>query len=39
MGFLDDFPRVLKQLKASGFFIADSLEQQLLQRHAARRVK
>ena len=28
MGFLDDFPQVLKQLKASGFFLANSLEQQ-----------
>src|SRR6516162_8814638 len=37
MGFLDDFPQVLNQLKASGFFIANSLEQQLLQRNAARR--
>ena len=35
MGFLDDFPQLLKQLKAS--FIANSLEQQLLQRNAARR--
>ena len=37
MGFLDDFPQLLKQLKASGFFIANSLEQQLLHRNAARR--
>jgi len=37
MGFLDDVPQLLKQLKASGFFIANSLEQQLLQRNAARR--
>ena len=39
MSFLDDFPQVLKQLKASGFFIADALERQLLQRHRARRGK
>jgi predicted nucleic acid-binding protein len=38
-GFISDFPHVLKQLKASGFFIADSLEQQLLRRHRARREK
>jgi len=34
---LNDFPLVLKQLKASGFFIAESLERKLLQRHRARR--
>jgi len=39
MSFLDDFPQVLKQLKASGFFIGDPLEHQLLQRHDARRIK
>ena len=32
-----NIPQLLKQLKASGFFIANSLEQQLLQRNAARR--
>ncbi len=37
IGLLSDFPPVLKQLKSSGFFIAESLEQQLLQRHRARR--
>jgi predicted nucleic acid-binding protein len=26
MGFLDDFRQLLRQLKASGFFIANSLE-------------
>jgi predicted nucleic acid-binding protein len=36
MGLLHDFPGVLKQLKLSGFFIAESLEQQLLQRHRTR---
>jgi predicted nucleic acid-binding protein len=36
MGFVSDFPAVLQQLKASGFFIAQPLEQQLLQRHLAR---
>lgn len=39
MGFVGDFPQILQRLKASGFFIADSLEQQLLQRHDARRGK
>ena len=39
MGFVSDFPQILQRLKASGFFIADSLEQQLLQRHVARRAK
>ena len=39
MGFVSDFPQILQRLKASGFFIADSLEQQLLQRHEARRAK
>ncbi len=39
MGFVSDFPQILQRLKASGFFIAHSLEQQLLQRHEARRAK
>src|SRR5229473_5465614 len=33
MDFIGDFPQILKQLKASGFYIAESLEQKLLQRH------
>jgi predicted nucleic acid-binding protein len=37
IGIVSDFPYILKQLKTSGFFIAESLEQQLLQRHRARR--
>ena len=37
MGLVVNFPEVLKQLKASGFFVAESLEQQLLQRHRVRR--
>lgn len=37
MGLVASFPEVLKQLKASGFFIAEALEQQLVQRHRARR--
>jgi len=37
LGLLNDFHLVLKQLRGSGFFIATSLEQQLLQRHRARR--
>jgi predicted nucleic acid-binding protein len=32
MGFVSDFPRLLQQLKASGFFITEALEQQLLER-------
>ena len=36
LGLLNDFPQVLRQLKASGFFIAASFEQQLLRRHLAR---
>jgi predicted nucleic acid-binding protein len=36
LGLVNDFPQVLNQLKASGFFVAESLEQQLLQRHRAR---
>ncbi len=37
MGLLSDFPKVLRQLKESGFFITDGLEQQLLERHRVRR--
>jgi predicted nucleic acid-binding protein len=37
MGFVSDFPRVLQELVASGFFIADTLEQRLLERHRTRR--
>jgi len=37
MGLVANFPEVLKQLKASGFFVAESLEQQLLQRHRVRK--
>jgi predicted nucleic acid-binding protein len=37
IGVLSDFPLILKQLKSSGFFIAESLEQQLLKRCRARR--
>jgi predicted nucleic acid-binding protein len=36
VGLLSDFPQVLKDLKASGFFIAGALEQELLQRHRSR---
>ena len=39
MGFVSEFPRVLQQLKASGFFIAQILEQQLLERHRTRRAR
>jgi predicted nucleic acid-binding protein len=37
MGFVTDFQQVLQRLKASGFFITEALEQQLLDRHRARR--
>jgi predicted nucleic acid-binding protein len=37
MELISDYAQVLKQLKASGFFISESLEQQLLQRHRARK--
>jgi len=37
VGLVTDFPQILKNLKSSGFFIAAALEQELLQRHLARR--
>jgi predicted nucleic acid-binding protein len=37
VGFVSDFPQVLRRLKASGFFIGEPLEQQLLERHHKRR--
>jgi predicted nucleic acid-binding protein len=37
MGFLNDFPQILQELKASGFFITPAQEQQLLDRHRRRR--
>ncbi|HKO04732.1 MAG TPA: hypothetical protein VJW51_08280 [Candidatus Acidoferrales bacterium] len=37
IGLVSDFPQVLQQLKASGFFITPTLEQQLLERHRQRR--
>ena len=37
MGFVSDFQQVLQRLKASGFFITEALEQQLLERHRTRR--
>jgi len=37
MGFIRDFPSVLDSLKAGGFFVAESLRQQLILRHKARR--
>jgi predicted nucleic acid-binding protein len=36
MGLVDDFPKTVRELKASGFFIAETLEKQLLQRHSIR---
>src|SRR6267154_2666289 len=37
MGFVSDLPQVLQRLKASGFFITEALEQQLLERRRTRR--
>jgi predicted nucleic acid-binding protein len=37
IGFVSDFPQVLHELKASGFFVTEALEQQLLARHHAPR--
>lgn len=37
MGFVGDFPEVLQRLKASGFFMTETLEKQLLDRHRTRR--
>ena len=37
MGFVADFPQILNELKTSGFFISESLEQLLLQRYRVRR--
>lgn len=36
LGFIRDFPQILNKLKTSGFYIAASLEQKLLQRHRNR---
>jgi predicted nucleic acid-binding protein len=36
-GFMSDFPQVLQRLKASGFFITEAVEHQLLERHRTRR--
>jgi predicted nucleic acid-binding protein len=37
MGFVSDFQQVLQRLRASGFFLTEALEQQLLERHRMRR--
>ncbi len=37
LGLITDFSEVLAQLKMSGFFITESLHQQLLRRHSLRR--
>jgi predicted nucleic acid-binding protein len=37
VGLVNDFPQVLEQLKVSGFFLGEPLEQQLLRRHRERR--
>ncbi len=39
MGLVSDFAEILRQLKASGFFITDALGRQLLQRHRSRSTK
>ena len=36
MRLVRDFPQVLQELKTSGFFIAETLEQKLLERHRTR---
>jgi predicted nucleic acid-binding protein len=36
IGFVSDFQQVLQRLKASGFFLTEALEQQLLERHRMR---
>ena len=36
-GVVTDFPQILKNLRGSGFFIAEVLQQELLQRHSVRR--
>ena len=36
MGSVSNFPQVLQRLEVSGFFIAETLEQQLLDRHRSR---
>ncbi len=37
MGLVDDFPQILQELRASGFFIAATLEQRFLKRHLIRK--
>jgi predicted nucleic acid-binding protein len=37
LGLVSDFPQTLKQLRVSGFYITDVLEQKLLQRYLRRR--
>jgi predicted nucleic acid-binding protein len=39
MGLVSGFAEILKRLKASGFFITDTLERQLLQRNRSRPTK
>jgi predicted nucleic acid-binding protein len=36
MGLMSNFPEVLHRLKTSGFFVTETLEQQLLDRHRSR---
>lgn len=38
VGLVTDFPQILKNLKSSGFLIAEALEQELLHRHRVRRL-
>ena len=37
IGLISDFPKVVEELKASGFFIGETLEQQLLGRYLKRK--
>ena len=36
LGFVSDFPQILTKLRASGFFLSQTLERQLLLRHRVR---
>ncbi|MGB2623415.1 MAG: hypothetical protein WA857_09470 [Candidatus Acidiferrum sp.] len=36
LGFLSDFPKTIANLKTSGFFLSESLEQEIMYRHRLR---
>jgi predicted nucleic acid-binding protein len=36
LGLLSGFPKVIEKLRASGFFLSESLEQQIMHRHLSR---